>query len=250
MFMVALPPAEPPARVVSGVRITWPLAKPETVLEPGSKLTVRIASKRRRAKVSFVRVNTAGKGLATVARRTLRRGSFTVTVPSATPGARYALRLSVAGRKRFSWVTTPVPPILAPATPVPVPVPAPTSISFCGPLSPPQDIGDINPTLTLTSATVAAGETLALTVGNAGPGIFSVGGSAWLVPEGQDPWPFGNVSGTSTTLRPAEATQRSLLVPVGTAPGRYRVAAPITFQSCDVIATHPELSEPIEVTAP
>jgi hypothetical protein len=245
MFMVALPPAEPPARVVAGVQVSWPLSKPETELAPGAKLTVRVASKRRRAQLSFVRVNAAGKGLSTVAKRTLRRGSFTVTVPVATAGARYALRLNVAGRKRFSWVTIPVPPIPAPAAPVATPTP--TSISLCGPSSPPQHVGDINPTLTLASTTVAAGETLALTVGNAGPGTFSVGGSAWLVPEGQNPWPFGNLSGTSTTLRAAEATQRSLLVPIGTAPGRYRVAAPITFQSCDVIATQPELSEPIEV---
>ena len=107
--MVALPPAEPPARVVAGVQVSWPLSQPETSLSPGARLTVKVASKRRRSQVSFVRVNAAGKGLRTVAKRTLRRGSFTVSVPDATPGARYALRLTVAGRKRFSWVTTPPP---------------------------------------------------------------------------------------------------------------------------------------------
>ena len=34
--MVALPPAEPPARVVAGVQVSWPLSKPETSLSPGA----------------------------------------------------------------------------------------------------------------------------------------------------------------------------------------------------------------------
>ena len=236
MLIAALPPAEPPARVVAGVQVTWPLSKPETSLAPGSKLTVRIASKRRRAQVSFIRVNAQGDGLATVAKRTLRRGSFTVTVPAAT-GARYALRLTVAGRKRFSWVTTPVP---AP--------PAPAPHSFCGPNNPPQARADINGTVTPASATIQAGQTLAYTVGNTGPGIFTAAGAAVLVREGESP-PNRPDFGPTTLLRAGEVSAQSTVIPADTAPGVYRLSAGISWASCDVIAATRLLSEPFEVLA-
>lgn len=253
--MVALPPAEPPARVVSGVRVMWPLAKAETVLEPGSTLTVRIASKRRRAKLSFVRVNASGKGLATVARRTLRRGSFTVTVPNATPGARYALRLTVAGRKRFSWVTTPVPVIPAPVAappvaPSPTPAPPPTLLPFCGEGNPPQRLEDINATVSPAAMTVRAGETLDYTTTNLGPGVFSVTGAAAVVPDGETASSFTEEERPYTRLVAGESAQRAITVPADTAPGMYRLHTSDMFVSCDVIGGQRFVSEPFEVTAP
>ena len=88
MLIGALPPAEPPARVVAGVQVTWPLSKSETSLSPGAKLTVKVASKRRRAHVSFVRVNAAGKGLATVARGGSRSPTWCCTVPGPSAATR------------------------------------------------------------------------------------------------------------------------------------------------------------------
>lgn len=252
--MVALPPAEPPARVVSGVRITWPLAKAETVLEPGTKLTVRIASKRRRAKVSFVRVNANGKALATVGRRTLRRGSFTVTVPNATPGARYALRLTVAGRKRFSWVTTPI-PVPPPAPPAVVAAPAPTSTpapvmnGYCSEDNPPQRFEDINATVSPAAIAVRAGETLDYTITNVGPGVFSASGGAVVVPDGE------TASGVTlqnpfTRLVAGASTKRTATVPADTEPGTYRLAGAVMYTDCDAIGPKRFVSEPFEVTAP
>ena len=119
----ALPPAEPPSRSVAGVHATWPLTAPETTLAPGAKLVVRVSSPRRRSQLSLVRVDARGRALRTIARKTLRSGTFTAQIPAAMPGARYALRLNVAGHKRWSWITTPVPAAPAPA---PTSVPMPT----------------------------------------------------------------------------------------------------------------------------
>ena len=106
-------------------KITWPKT---TNVQPGAKLTVKVASKHRRAQLAFVRVSPR----ATLARKTLRTGRFTVTVPAGA-GVTYELRATVAGRrtiKRFTTPTAPpvgVPaPIVAPApgaTPTPTPVP-------------------------------------------------------------------------------------------------------------------------------
>ena len=233
--MVALPPAEPPARVVAGVQVTWPLTKSETVLAPGAKLTIRVASKRRSAKLSFVRVNASGKALSTVAKRTLRRGSFTVTVPSAS-GARYALRLAVAGRERFSWVTTPAAVAPAPPAPTATPTPAPTSVplSFC-PDTPPQTSADINATITPASPTVEPGETLAFEITNAGPGGFTALGAAKVVPDGQPATAYWASEAPMTGLRPGESAQRSVLVPADTAPGMYRIQTEVIWAQCDML---------------
>jgi hypothetical protein len=231
MFMVALPPAEPPARVVAGVQVTWPLTKSETELAPGAKLTIRVASKRRSAKLSFVRVNASGKALSTVARRTLRRGSFTVTVPNAA-GARYALRVTVAGRKRFSWVTTPA--AVAPAPPAPTPAPTPVPLSFC-PDTPPQTSADINARITPASPTVKAGETLAFEITNAGPGGFTALGAAKVVPDGQAATAYWVSEAPMTGLRPGESAQRSVLVPAGTTPGMYRIQTEVIWAQCDML---------------
>ena len=255
MFMVALPPAAPPAPVVAGVQVSWPLSKHETVLSPGAKLTVRIVSKRRHAQVSFVRVNAAGKGLATVAKRTLRRGSFTATVPVATPGARYALRLTVAGRKRFSWVIDRrrgAPPLRRRRRPPRRLRRRPLRCSrSAGRRTRVRRIATSTPTVRLASATVeVGGHAVAFSVVNAGPGTFSVAGSASLVPDGQTSHYFGDFGEPWTHLRPGEEAQRSLIVHADTAPGSYRLAVPSRYTSCDVIASWPYLSEPFEVTAP
>src|SRR5689334_12212247 len=79
MLIAALPPAEPPARVIAGVKVVWPLSEPATQLAPGTSLTVRVSSAKRRAAIALVRVNQQGRVLRRVAGKTLRTGSFTVT---------------------------------------------------------------------------------------------------------------------------------------------------------------------------
>ena len=250
MLIVALPPAEPPAKVIAGVEVTWPLSKPETTLSPGAKLTVRVVSDRRKARLSFVRVDVSGKGIATVARRTLRRGSFTVRVPAGTPGARYALRIDVAGKKRFSWVTTPA---AAPAPPAGQPAPAPTSqpssppLSFCGPDNPPQTAQDMKPIVTLGATSVTAGDTLGFTVANAGPGVFSVTQTAVLHSTPR-PTSFGAMA-PMVKLVPDQSTAGSLVIPADTAPGTYRLSATAQYVSCDTVNIFPATSAEFEVVS-
>jgi hypothetical protein len=227
--MFALPPAEPPARVVAGVQVTWPLAKPETVLAPGSKLTVRIASKRRRAQVSFVRVNATGKGLATVARRTLRRGAFTVAVPPAL-GARYALRVTVAGRKRFSWVTTP-PPLPAPipeATPVPAAGPPP--VPYCPNPQPPGSWPE--PEVLLGPTPVRPGDTLAYSVTNRFNDAIRVMSGAVLA-RSTDPRP--DWTGAATTLEGGASESRTFVIPDDLEPGTYVLGVAANAGECDIV---------------
>lgn len=63
-------------------------------MQPGATLTVKVASKQRPAQLAFVRVSPR----ATLARKTLRTGRFTVTVP-AGDGVTYELRATIAGKR-------------------------------------------------------------------------------------------------------------------------------------------------------
>ena len=117
----ALPAAKTPPRSVAGVKITWPLTAAETSLAPGSSLAVAVRSSHRRAQLALLRVDGRGRAIRAVARKTLRSGTFSIALP-ATAGARYRLALEVAGKRYWSWITTPVP---LPAAPAPVVVPAP-----------------------------------------------------------------------------------------------------------------------------
>jgi hypothetical protein len=105
----ALPAAHPPARSVAGVKVTWPLQAAETSLAPGSKLAVKVRSSHRRAVVSLLRADARGIPTRLLARRTLRSGAFRVGLP-ADQGAVYQLRVVVAGKRYWSWITTPAPP--------------------------------------------------------------------------------------------------------------------------------------------
>lgn len=116
----ALPPAKPPTTAglaSAGLKVTWPLAAPATASTPGARFAVKVRRGSARATVSLVRVNGDGRALRTVARRTLRSGTFTAVLPAAAP-ARYALRLSARGRTFFGWIEVP-----APAAPAPRPRP-------------------------------------------------------------------------------------------------------------------------------
>jgi hypothetical protein len=237
--------------VVAGVQVTWPLSKPVTSLAPGASLTVRISSKWRSAKVSLVRVNADGRGLGMVATKTLRKGSFTVTIPSNAPGRSYALRLAVAGHKRWSWITTPTggsdqalpsqPVPAAAATPTPTPT---TPAPFCGPegeLPASAFRAQVQP----GAATVAAGSPLSYTIGNVGEGKLYPADGIDLVPEGS----AGTAQAVGATLlAPGASLTRSLTIPAATPPGRYYLRQTVAITQCDYIYTVGFNSPVFEVT--
>ena len=92
MLLLALVAFVAPAHAAPPVKVTWPKT---TNVQPGAKLTVQVASKQRRAQLAFIRVSPR----ATLARKTLRNGRFTVTVPAGA-GVTYELRSTVAGARR------------------------------------------------------------------------------------------------------------------------------------------------------
>jgi hypothetical protein len=243
--MLALPPAEPPSRSVAGVHVTWPLTAPETTLAPGTKLVVRVSSPRRRAQLSLVRVDARGRALRSIARRTLRKGTFTAQVPAAVAGARYALRLNVAGHRPWSWIMTPVP--VAP-TPVAAPTPEPKALSYCGEVWWPWNA--FAATVATRATTVTAGEPLAYTVSNTGQGPMGDTGRYELQPEGQFTRSWGRPGDHDGALPAGASAEHVVTVPADTEPGRYRVLHFLSYASCDVSAQGPFRSEPFEVVAP
>jgi hypothetical protein len=107
-FLLLLPAAalaEPPGRVVAGVRVDWPLPD-YSEHKPGERVTVRVTSERRRVRLSLVRVTLVGNIIKTVAARTLRSGRFSVRLPEREWRA-YELRMSVAGRRFSSHILVP-----------------------------------------------------------------------------------------------------------------------------------------------
>jgi hypothetical protein len=98
-------PRSPDAQVLrkAGLRVSWPVGALPQIWRGGQTVTVRVTPLRRRhrsATVSLVRVRRDGRDGRTLARRTLRAGRFSVTLPRAL-GRRYALRLRV-GRRTWS----------------------------------------------------------------------------------------------------------------------------------------------------
>lgn len=204
-------------------KVTWPKT---TNVQPGAKLTVKVVSKQRRAQLAFIRMSPR----ATLARKTLRTGRFTVTVPAGA-GVTYELRATVAGRRTVKRFTTPAaPPAVAPApivAPVPGATPTPVPIEI--------DCGGGN---TGTAALSVAG--LVLTVTNRGPGCLDVPVSLfvrWTNAEGDlipvdcdgHAMPIGSKPPNCLylpafmVLHPGEFITRP--IPVGLEAGTYRIEA-------------------------
>lgn len=249
----ALPPAHPPATTMSGVRISWPVKAAETSVEPGTTLAVRLRSSNRRSRVSFVRADASGRSMKVIARRTLRTGTFSVKVPSTTTRARYALRIEIAGRKRFSWVTTaapvaaPVPaPVPAAATPVPEPTPP---LDMCGGL-PARPWSGFKGVLELAATQIQAGQSLPYTLRNVGQYELLDDETYVLVavpPTG--PTSYGGGS-AYTRIQPGATAAHTATVPPETTPGRYRIVHSTSTASCDVLGLMAVISEPFDVLAP
>ena len=107
----AAPPNAAKLRAL-GVKVAWPATGS---LQPGHGVEVRVTSRRARSRVALVRVDTRGRVVRSVARATLRSGTFRAALP-ADAGARYTLQLAVGKLRYFSLITTPkaVPPVAAP----------------------------------------------------------------------------------------------------------------------------------------
>ena len=203
--------------------------------------------------MSFVRTNSSGRAMRVVARRTLRTGTFAVKVPAATVAARYALRIEVAGHRRFSWVTTPAP---APATPAPAPVPAATATPEPQPISVCGDRTDrpwsaFQGAVRLAAARIRAGETLAYTLANVGQYELLDDQRQQLItdpPTKSYGWGHG---GPYLVLNAGASREYTIAIPADTTPGFYRLLHEITVNAtCDAPVPSIVKSEPFEVLAP
>lgn len=201
--------APPPARPVTGVKISWPLKAPQTTLAPGSRLTVKVVSAKRRSEISLVRVNAGGRAVARIASLKLRSGSFRATVP-AGDGLRYSLRIKLAGRTYSSTILTPaaVPPPTIPAPPLPSDPPPCVSPTFSLGLAP-------------TSATATRDTPFPVELQNLGAATLHIDGPrewsqpGWAVPDlaWSDP--------QDVTLAPGQRGVATAAVPPQLAPGVY-----------------------------
>jgi hypothetical protein len=223
----ALPAAHPPANTVAGARLAWPLKTAETSLAPGSKLTVTVRSTRRRAIVSLVRADARGIPTRLLARRTLRSGAFTVSLP-VDQGAAYQLRVVVAGKRYWSWITTPA---AASADPC-IPQTAPASAE-----------------LQLQTTSLARGGSLAYAVHNTGSTCLTAGeGYSWERKAGDGswqavplPWPF---SAVGVLVRAGASYAKTARLPEDAQPGTYRLHDSVSTQAGTVDLYSPN----VEVT--
>jgi hypothetical protein len=194
----------PATAQAAGPRVTWP---EQRTFAAGETISVKIkAGKPVRA--ALVRESATGKALRTIARRTLRRGTFRATAPK--PG-RYALR--VGARRRAITVTADTPVSSGPLPPAEPPAP-------CRP------DGD-RAELRLGATSAAAGGTLPLEVVNTSAGCLTLGvgygferlqDGAWVrVPSNQI---FITLA---VILRPGERYAKQAIVPADATPGTYRV---------------------------
>jgi hypothetical protein len=98
-----LPPHKPPPLTPYGATLKWPKRSTLRLAEPGQTIEVTIDSPRRRAKLSLLAVDANGTPTRAVVRRTLRRGTFSATIPGS---GTYALRLVIGDRRYWTWINS------------------------------------------------------------------------------------------------------------------------------------------------
>lgn len=218
----ALPKAQPPdvrALKAKGVEVDWPLTR-SVELSASHFLDIKVRS-RRPVTLSLVLVGRNGRPLRSVARTTLRTGSFQHFM-SLYRGKRLALRLDVGAQRYWSWIRVHKDPDRALVT--------------C------EHGAEVLPTLELAAGPLRAGQTYTVGLRNGGCCPMSVLGidDQWLRPAAAGGWesiPIDCVSGQLITdvtpvsicdrvgvwalVRPRGPLERELRVPVGLPPGRY-----------------------------
>ncbi|MBE2317142.1 hypothetical protein DVA67_014265 [Solirubrobacter sp. CPCC 204708] len=230
-LLIAVPAvaeAKAPPKSVAGVKISWPK---QSEVSPGGELSVKVRSDKRRAQLAFLSA-TPGAKRVLLARKTLRNGTFTVTVPTAAD-ARYELRITVAGRRYSSTISTPSAP--APATP-----PAPAAAT---PQAPDCAEPSTSVELRLQATTVAPGGRLPYQLVNLSSTCHMHTGSAFTLerrqPDGtwasaELPYAFTMVG---FIVPPLGTFDKGVQVPADFAPGTYRV---VDFQTAtfEVVAPY------------
>ncbi len=197
-----------PTAAQASLKVTWPQQR---TYAPGETLSVKVVSTKP-VRAALVRESASGKVMRTVARRTLRRGTFSATVPAT---GRYSLR--IGNRARSVTVASSPPSAKLPAPPGP-----PCSTAT----------GD-RAELRLATATVRAGDTLHFAVVNTSAGCL-FGGAAYtlerLLPDGS--WlvlnrdmPFPAIA---FILAAGTKLDKQAPIPADAAPGSYRVTDSLT----------------------
>jgi len=191
-----------PLVLAAAAIVTFPNAE---IVEPGTRVTVRIASDRP-VNAALVRVSATGRIMRTVRRKTLRTGSFTVRIPAGG----HALRVT-AGRRHWQHRIEGVWSDCRPAT---------TQTT----------------TLHLKATTVQRGATLPYDFTNTAKGCVFTGASYRLERQAADgawiavplPWVFPAIA---YVVPPAGTKAKSAQIPADAEPGTFRlidggVAAP------------------------
>jgi hypothetical protein len=99
-----LPAPRPPGKHAEFVR-SWPVQGRGTkFVEPGTRISVTVASSHRKVRLAMIKVRDDGTPVRAVARRTLRRGTarFTLHVEGL-----YQLRVESGSRRYWSWLGVP-----------------------------------------------------------------------------------------------------------------------------------------------
>jgi hypothetical protein len=194
-----LPAAKPPPRSPFGIDVNWPTRSDLMRFERGQTLAVAIDSPRRQARLSLVAVDAAGKPTRAVARRTLRRGTFKVTIPSA---GTFALRMAIGDRRYWTWIRSE------------------ECLNLRG------DSAEIR----LHASSVTAGGNLNYDLVNTSDGCIGYGyGYSFERLQGDGTWahaPFTTLIAFPTVgliLPTAQTTTKTALVPGDLAPGTYRL---------------------------
>jgi hypothetical protein len=224
-FPASAPPAQlPPTRAIDGVRIVWPARQASVRLSAGALVRVRVRSDGPRSRVRLVRVTASGKPMRTIARATLRSGSFSVALPLVAP-ARYALRAQVAGHRYWSWIVVAASP--TPPAPAPTPTPVPPSGPPTDPLRCADGGGSRGVQLVLGAASAAAGGQMPYKIVNSGTSCLTIG-AAYVLQQQQPDGSWRSLPGPpfplwAALLNPGASFAKSAAIPASAAAGSYRV---------------------------
>jgi hypothetical protein len=234
----ALPPANPPAKSVAGVKLGWPLKGPESSVTSGSALTVKVRSSKRRAVVSLVRTDAAGKPNLLIARRALRNGSFKIAVPQAG-GQRYQLRVEIAGKRYFSWVITPAGVTCSLCTnihrssPLPPPDPGPAPLPLTCDISLPTPDVQVR----VDSQTLTLGGTLDYAIVAGSQCVTAGAGYTWQRQLADGTWealPAPPFPSYAVLLKPRGTFAKSAVLPADAGPGTYRLVDQVSVGAVPV----------------
>jgi hypothetical protein len=219
LIAATLPAAHPPPASVAGVHVSWPK---QTKLASGATERVKVSSRHRRAQLSLVSSTSSGKIRRTLARKTLRRGTFRAKVGGA---GTYELRLTVARHHYWSWLTVSSavssPPAPAPSPPQPVPSPSPIPVD-CG--DQPQGT---SARLTLGRPTTTVGGSMPYRVTNTSRGCITEGAAYGLARQNADgSWqqiPTGPFPLYAVLVPPGGSYSKVARIPSDAQPGRYQI---------------------------